>query len=620
MDNATNTPQGVNDKFENSHYVSPYVEISGSSHEFASANSSLLLDTRGSVNSFLDEAEIIHPVSDRKFLRASYEMRKKLKYFFMNPIEKWNEKSRFPWKLCLQIVKIVIATLQVVLFGYHSYRYVKQHFDMTTALSRIFLKDWSLDVAVYPPSNGPYAAYTVPEFFDNINYVIIQYSKVVSIGIGPYGYDSPNGTMTPLKFCAKHYDGKIIPENLTVEIKNSVTESCLTIPLIHPTSSPLWDDFSLENFLHASNFSLNFKTLIDAKLYMQLKTLFIKSLTKLDVPECYKILISVLYDNSEHDGQLPISLSLNSDKIPCHIITKLDSDNENVYYMLRQLLNCSVIIFCMLSAVLCLRSLYSGRKLANEADCFFKRYYRKCLSFSEYLDFIDFWYVNIIISDILLIFGSLIKMQIEEQSAEGMMYTKCSILLGVGNLQIWIGLLRYLGFFPKYNMLILTLKRALPNILRFLLCAVLLYTGFSFCGWIVLAPFHVKFQTLSRTVECLFAVMNGDDMFATFALVNSPSNLIWWFSRIYLYAFLLLFIYVVISLCISVIMDTFENIKHIYRHGEIPQTTVEIFLSDESYTSLSPTFDEVEDNEPGYLERAQTWLRWNSFFQYTRHN
>ncbi|KAH9521899.1 Mucolipin-2 [Dermatophagoides farinae] len=37
-----------------------------------------------------------------------------------------------------------------------------------------------------------------------------------------------------------------------------------------------------------------------------------------------------------------------------------------------------------------------------------------------------------------------------------------------------------------------------------------------FCGWVVLGPHHLKFRTLSSTLECLFSLINGDDMFATF--------------------------------------------------------------------------------------------------------
>ena len=68
---------------------------------------------------------------------------------------------------------------------------------------------------------------------------------------------------------------------------------------------------------------------------------------------------------------------------------------------------------------------------------------------------------------------------------------------------------RYLGFFDTYNMLILTLKGALPNVVRFMICAGIVYLGYTFCGWVVLGPYHYKFKTLESTSECLFSLING---------------------------------------------------------------------------------------------------------------
>lgn len=588
-------------------YESPYVEI----YESASSSS---FHENGSINSFLEEAEII---CEENFSKVNQQMKKKLTSFFMNPIEKWKLRGRFPWKLCVQIFNIALVTLQVCLFGQHSFRYVKQHSDMTTALSKILLKDWSTDVAVYPP-NGPYAVFTIPDFYDHIDNVIKQYTKINSISIGPFGYDNPDNVLKPMEFCLKQYDGHIFMNNLSVQINSLPKEQCLTIPSLYPKDDPLWENFSMASFLEQSNFTLNFQTLINVKLQLRLRTIFIKSLNKLDFPECYSLKLLVKYDNTEHDGQLLINLMIHSEKFNCHVNSNLVESDESVYYLLRQLLNSFVIVFCVISMVLCLRSLYHGYKLSRETAKFFKEYYQKELTFSELLDFIDFWYINIVISDILLISGSLIKIQIEERSAEGSEYAKCSILLGMGTLQVWIGILRYLGFFPKYNMLILTVKRALPNVLRFLICAILLFTGCCFCAWIVLSPFHIKFRTLSSSTECLFSILNGDDMFATFALLDTSLDTIWWFSRIYFYVFLSVFVYVVVSLFISVIMDTFESIKHIYVYGAPPCTTVEIFLSSEAPVAIpisSALPADNYENNVNFLKRAWNRLK-HTWFVY----
>ena len=67
-------------------------------------------------------------------------------------------------------------------------------------------------------------------------------------------------------------------------------------------------------------------------------------------------------------------------------------------------------------------------------------------------------YVLICINDLLLITGSVITEMLETKKTTGDLWDFCSIFLGTGNLLVWIGMLRYLGFFATYNALILTLK------------------------------------------------------------------------------------------------------------------------------------------------------------------
>lgn len=40
-------------------------------------------------------------------------LRRKLKYFFMSPCDKYHAKGRKPFKLGLQLLKIIIVTVQV---------------------------------------------------------------------------------------------------------------------------------------------------------------------------------------------------------------------------------------------------------------------------------------------------------------------------------------------------------------------------------------------------------------------------------------------------------------------------------------------------------------------------
>lgn len=51
---------------------------------------------------------------DASRICAEERMRRKLKFFFMNPIEKWQAKQRFPYKFLVQVFKIILVTIQVI--------------------------------------------------------------------------------------------------------------------------------------------------------------------------------------------------------------------------------------------------------------------------------------------------------------------------------------------------------------------------------------------------------------------------------------------------------------------------------------------------------------------------
>ncbi|NXN27939.1 MCLN1 protein, partial [Nycticryphes semicollaris] len=126
--------------------------------------------------------------------------------------------------------------------------------------------------------------------------------------------------------------------------------------------------------------------------------------------------------------------------------------------------------------------------------------------------------------------------------------------------------------------LIVTLRLALPNVIRFCCCVAVIYLGYCFCGWIVLGPYHVKFRSLSMVSECLFSLVNGDDMFVTFAEVQPSNPLVWLFSQVYLYSFIGLFTLMVLSLFIALITGSYETIKH-QCEGDPPVSELQAFIA-----------------------------------------
>ncbi|XP_066528913.1 mucolipin-3 isoform X2 [Hoplias malabaricus] len=510
--------------------------------------------------------------------REVESFRRKLKYFFMNPCEKYRARGRKPWKLMLQIIKIAVITVQLVSFGLSNQMVVNFKEENLMAFKHLFLKDYT------GQSSNTYAVYTQTEVYTHLSYIVQQFLRLRNITVGNHAYEKDGHSFTPLLMCQQFYhNGSISPGNETFEIDAQVEEECLEIyPVQLPFTSETTD---------LSNFTLQFKRLLEVNVYFTLKAINLQTVQHHELPDCYDFSITIKFDNRAHSGRIKVDLDNDVDINECRDWKVTGASPKNIYYTV--LFDVVIILTCFASLVLCTRSLSTGVKLQSEYAAFFLRHYGKRVSWSDRMEFINGWYILIVISDILTITGSVLKIAIQLKALTS--YDVCSILLGTGTMLVWIGVLRYMGYFKKYNILIITLRAAFPNVIRFCCCASMIYLGYCFCGWIVLGPYHEKFRSLNTVTECLFSLINGDDMFATFKNMQQKSYLVWLFSRVYLYTFVSLFIYMVLSLFITLITDTYETIKQ-QLDGE-PVSELQAFISECKDLPNSGCY-RVEDRSP----------------------
>lgn len=66
----------------------------------------------------------------------------------MNPIEKWQAKRRFPYKFIVQVIKILLVTIQLCLFAHNNYIHVNYTWDNRIAFSHLFLRGWDNSLEV----------------------------------------------------------------------------------------------------------------------------------------------------------------------------------------------------------------------------------------------------------------------------------------------------------------------------------------------------------------------------------------------------------------------------------------------------------------------------------------
>nr|NVI71413.1 transient receptor potential cation channel, mucolipin ortholog [Cucujiformia] len=380
--------------------------------------------------------------------------------------------------------------------------HVNYTWDNRISFSHLFLKGWDAtrEINSYPPTAGPLAIYQIEDFYATIDFAFEGYSKI-SGAIGSYSYTNEDNTMSDMVLCRYEYkDGEIFGFNESYVFNSEIVKTCSNIS--HDLTQ---GQFNSKNYFASEDFK--FSALVRATLDFSLKTVNFKSAGRISPPNCYQFDITILFDNEDHDGQMVLSLDAEPVRLNCKGDVEYVTGNE-INSLLRSLLNYLVIFICFLSFGLCGRAIWRAQQLKDITESFFKSNFNKVLSSGDKRKFFNLWYVMIIVNDVLIIIGSAIQEQIEKEEFTSDQWNVCSVFLGLGNLLVWFGVLRYLGFFKTYNVVILTLEKAAPQVARFLLCAILIYSGFTFCGWLVLGPYHLKFKSLSTTSECLFSLIN----------------------------------------------------------------------------------------------------------------
>ena len=174
----------------------------------------------------------------------------------MNPIDKWRAKGRLPWKLGLQVVKIIVVTLQLLIFGMNMSKYLVHQGNMVVSFRELFLSDWDSvrEVMSYPPAAGPYAVYSKKELYAHINNAIIAYSSITTTAIGNFGYAknvSQDNPMSPISFCKDYYTfGEADPTNFFFNYTSEHSHDCIEVKneTMMP-GDPAWADFSIQEYL-----------------------------------------------------------------------------------------------------------------------------------------------------------------------------------------------------------------------------------------------------------------------------------------------------------------------------------------------------------------------------------
>ncbi|XP_027527516.1 mucolipin-1-like, partial [Neopelma chrysocephalum] len=332
---------------------------------------------------------------------------------------------------------------QLILFGLSNQMVVAFKEENTVAFKHLFLKDY-VDGA-----DDSYAVYTQRGLYERVFYALDKYLSLPREALGRYAYVRGGaGNGSALLLCQRYFrKGRIDPANDTFNIDPHIVTDCLGVDPEDPQPPALDGSYR--------NFTLKFHKLINVTIRFQLKAINVQPVLNNDIPDCYTFTVTITFDNRAHSGRVRIRLENHADIRECRD-PAVYGRGDNSF---RLFFDIVVILVCSLSFILCARSIIRGLLLQLEFSRFFHRRHGRSVSVSDRMEFLNGWYILLVVSDVLTVLGTLMKIGIEAKNFSG--YDVCSILLGTSTLLVWVGVIRYLTFFQKYNVPILPPRSSL---------------------------------------------------------------------------------------------------------------------------------------------------------------
>ncbi|KAI7690756.1 hypothetical protein SSS_00851 [Sarcoptes scabiei] len=297
-------------------------------------------------------------------------LHRRLCYHFMSPIDKWNIKKRFPWKMLLQAIKIIFVTLQVVLFGNTYTEKLEINDNMLTTIHKTFLLNWdpTRESKSIPPLM-PYAVYTIDDIYSHIDNAVINYANITKLSAASFGYqvkkENPfqSSSSEPLRMsiitsCYERYTNVTLnPSFGSYYIDANIIKNCFSIDNIYPPGSDLWRTFSFYQYLQKNHpEQIDLSSLILLSIKFPLRVIVLNTLSMMNLPQCFDLDAEIHFNNKPHTGSIIVNMILKKNPIECKGNLKVDKHHVQLNEFVI-LLNFSVLIICFCSLLLCLRTL-----------------------------------------------------------------------------------------------------------------------------------------------------------------------------------------------------------------------------------------------------------------------
>lgn len=488
------------------------------------------------------------------------ELKTNMFYHISNPIARWKADRSPPIKMIIQLLKTFCVVTQAILFM-QSLTGEQSIFDNDAqAVFAKFLLPNSfpappLASRTTPYNTYDYTAYSAADMEGILNDAGNNFYNNISMLFGGYGLEYLNGSVRPIEVVLTQY----VEAELNASDKSFVLNGILntTSFVIRPEAEDGRSSF--QQFLDNCGPNNCFQRFV--RMDMNFYVMNIKILTA-SLAQCYRVTVTVSFDVTG-GGKMLYTLVADVSCTQCASETILHkTDNIAIATGMHILLALIVMVLSVASFILTLKAVRKSFRLAKAMGTFYHTQLKIKLSWSERAPLFEYWHLITVVSDLLIFPASAIKILLDLHypcSRHAIDVDSVRVMLGVSVVLQAAVILRYVSYFRQFNALSSALDIAIPRLVKFFLCAGILFVAFMLCAWVVLGPFHYKFQTFDGTFYTLFTMLNGDDLWNTYTGITELDDAgVYVFSQIFFTLFLMLFIYAVLNLFISLIIESYE--------------------------------------------------------------
>eukprot|EP01129_Flabellula_baltica_P014701 TRINITY_DN7116_c0_g1_i1.p1 TRINITY_DN7116_c0_g1~~TRINITY_DN7116_c0_g1_i1.p1 ORF type:complete len:602 (+),score=105.47 TRINITY_DN7116_c0_g1_i1:39-1808(+) len=491
----------------------------------------------------------------------------------LSPLEKWKKYRRFPFKIFIQLIVLFVISMQIYV--------LVNDFTLFTRANREGFRNF---LVLEELQAGGMRLYDIDLCLKQIQYFVEQYFMLDSLTIAKYTYFNEGGDVAPVYLTMHKYhdnNGTVVVSEIDTEYYKLTSED----PLGPFTGL---DRISTKELLYTVD-----DMTLDVAVVNEGGTTF--------------------------GGLIPFqwNITLEFNHIGGEIVLTLRTEREIIAdddFSRSGWLSLISLVVCSISFSLSSKAVWSSYEVYKRTKIRFKSIpnHRLELRFRELgikpvtswgdvpfdvkVSFFSSWHLFSVIGDLCII-GS---------CASGI-YTAVGLptsdfgrfLLGMGSFVLFSNMTKYLEYNRKFYILIMSLKLAFKRIVRFIFSSAPIFLGYLCCGVVAFSPYSDSFVDMENTGITLFALLNGDDIHATFdaLIAEYPYPTL---AEIYLYSFIMLFITAVLNIFIFIIEDAYHLSKALAMKSK----------KGNALESLGPNFELDWDQ----LEKLQSTLNMEKLF------